>query len=185
MVEGHSPVVPPPPSVSPTGGAGSRSETEGGSAKTAAPAAARDRALATQPPSDPPAPGHLPRGGDSKAVFSRNLSPRTPLAVDPPVLAHRLMPQRIDQRFIASEQMLDPVTVAGERRGAIEPVHHAIQRGLCEGFDLGTLSGAQCRDPIINQWLYVPRIHSLGQLARVSPPTTPADVSCSPSRVRS
>ena len=137
-------------------------------------------------PSGPTPTRRLPPGGEAKAVFSRNLHPRTaPLAVNPPVLAHRLMPQRIDQRFIASEQMLDPVTVAGERRGAIEPVHHAIQRGLCKGFDLGTLSGAQCRDPIINQWLYVPRIHNLGQLARVSPPTTPADVSCSPSRVRS
>ena len=66
---------PTPTKKLPTGQGGSRSETEGGSAKTAATAAARDRALATQPPSDPPAPGHLPRGGDSKAVFSRTYAP--------------------------------------------------------------------------------------------------------------
>ena len=68
-----------------------------------------------------PPPTHLrratsPSGGDSFLALA--LSPRSPLAANPPVLLHRFMPQRIDQRFIAPEQMLDPAAVAGEGSGA-------------------------------------------------------------------
>ena len=55
----------PAPQETPPLGEVARAARGGGSTKKAAPAATRYRAPARSPPSDPPAAGHLPRGGDS------------------------------------------------------------------------------------------------------------------------